>query len=179
YTLPHTMFWCLGIAIWFCAVGAMTAPKKQKSHRFVADFIVLFIVFILSTAFFGPCLFGLLAIIAFARTINGFLPSTRKTMSKESKRNLNTVNAMVLIGITAGLAVSMHTIETRTDADFVLQWGSGYQSKMILRDLVARKDTVQLQRILAETKDKYLAEEVAEALATITEEGDEFVEDAQ
>ncbi|CAK8714834.1 hypothetical protein GKODMF_06420 [Candidatus Electrothrix gigas] len=49
YTLPHTMFWCLGITIWFCAVGIITAPKK-----FVTDLIAVFVIFFLGTAFFGP-----------------------------------------------------------------------------------------------------------------------------
>jgi hypothetical protein len=63
--------------------------------------------------------------------------------------------------------------------DFILQQGGGYQTHRILERLIAEKDTIQLKKILDETKDEYLAEEVAEALATLNEEMAEQPEDTQ
>ncbi|MCI5114498.1 MAG: hypothetical protein D3921_13755 [Candidatus Electrothrix sp. AW1] len=171
YTLPHTMFWCLGITIWFCAVGIITAPKK-----FVTDLIAVFVIFFLGTAFFGPYPFGLLALTACTRTISGFLPNIRKKMSEKSKRSLSAVTAMALVGIAVGLAISVHTLNTRSDVDFILRWG-GYQGRAVLHNLIAepQKNEVQLKQFLSNIDRSdivhlYFAEKVSKALATMEKE---------
>ncbi|MCI5118863.1 MAG: hypothetical protein D3913_13120 [Candidatus Electrothrix sp. LOE1_4_5] len=168
YTLPHTMFWCLGITIWFCAVGIITAPKK-----FVTDLIAVFVIFFLGTAFFGPFPFGLLALTACTRTISGFLPNIRKKMSEKSKRSLSAVTAMALVGIAVGLAISVHTLNTRSDVDFILRWG-GYQGRAVLHKLISEpeKNEVQLKQFLSNIDRSdivhlYFAEKVSKALATM------------
>ncbi|MCI5190827.1 MAG: hypothetical protein D3905_13775 [Candidatus Electrothrix sp. AS4_5] len=165
YTLPHTMFWCLGITIWFCAVGIITAPKK-----FVTDLIAVFVIFFLGTAFFGPFPFGLLALTACTRTISGFLPNIRKKMSEKSKRSLSAVTAMALVGIAVGLAMSVHTLNTRSDVDFILRWG-GYQGKTVLDRLISEPEQHedQLRQILAQTDDEDMVKNITKALEELKE----------
>lgn len=160
YTFPHTMFWCLGITIWFCVVGIITAPKK-----FVTDLIAVFVIFFLGTAFFGPFPFGLLALIACTRTISGFLSSTKKTMSRKSKQGLLLITVAVSVAILAGFAINTHTLNTRTDAEFILSWG-GYKGKAVLHKLISdpEQHEAQLRRILAQTGDEYMIKEISKAL---------------
>lgn len=171
YTFPHTMFWCLGITIWFCAVGIITAPKK-----FVTDLIAVFVIFFLGTAFFGPFPFGLLALTACTRTISGFLPNIRKKMSEKTKRSLSAVTAMMLISTATGLIINTHTLNTRSDVDFILRW-SGYQGRAVLHNLIAepQKNEVQLKQFLSNIDRSdivhlHFAEKVSKALATIEKE---------
>lgn len=79
---------------------------------------------------------------------------------------LTAVSIAALCCFVAWGSISAKTKNTRSDADFILHW-NGYQGRAILKRLIAEKNTVQLRWILAETKDEYLAKEVAEALEKI------------
>jgi hypothetical protein len=168
YALPYTMAWCLGIAIWFWIVMTI-----KDWYRFFTAVLWIVAAFFIGSAFCGPLPFSLLGVTAFAATCKMFRSETWKQLSKAQQIGLKAVSVAAIFCAAAGLTVSMQSKATRSDADFVLQWGGGHQSNIILRNLVAQKDTLQLRRILAETKDEYLAEKVAEALAVVDREKDE------
>ncbi len=162
YALPYTWAWCLGIAVWFCAV------RTVVGRPFTAVLWV-FLAFITAGLGLGPVAFILLGGMAFGITVNAYSPDVRRNMTKGLRIGLTLVSVAAFICILAGFAISMHTKSIRSDADFIL---SGYESSTVLQRLIAEpeKNEEQLKKILAETDEEYLAEEVAQALAKLEQE---------
>ncbi|MCI5122731.1 MAG: hypothetical protein D3908_16400, partial [Candidatus Electrothrix sp. AUS4] len=161
YLLPHVSYWCFGMMIWFCAVMMITSGKKDIP----SVIIVLLLAILTGGAVFGPWSFMLLGFTAFCFTLQSCRPKIRQKLSKGKQIALKIVSLVAAVGMAAGLLISAQIKSTRSDADFVLQWG-GYA---VLQRLIAEKDTGQLRQILSQTKDDYMAEEITEALATIEE----------
>ena len=172
YILPHTIFWCLSTAIWFWIVMTI-----KDWYRFFTASLWIGVAYFIGSAFCGPLPFALLGVMAFAATCKMFRSETWKQLSKAQQIGLKAVSVAAVFCAAAGLTLSMQSKATRSDADFVLQWGNTYTGRSRLQRLIAEKDTGQLRQILSQTKDEYMAGEITEALATIEENRAEQAED--
>ncbi len=163
YALPYTLVWCLGIAVWFCAVRAVVG-------RPFTAVLWVFLTFIVAAAGLGPVAFILLGGMAFGTTVNAYSPDVQRKLPKGSRIGLTLVSVAAFICISAGFAISMHTKSTCSDADFIL---SGYESSTVLQRLIAEpeKNAEQLRKIMAQTDNEYIVEEIARTLAKPEQEG--------
>ncbi len=180
YVLPHALGWTIGITIWFCAVMVVAATEQNllltspsSSHVFTS-FSLVVLSFFIGTLFLGTLPFGLLGLLAAATTAKGFSPKIRPKLSKSTRVSLKAVSTTAFVCMLAGLAISMHTKNTRSDAEFVLQ-SVGHQGKVVLDRLISEKNEKQLRQILADmdssnTTHIYFAKEVSEALEKIEQE---------
>ncbi|MCI5222504.1 MAG: hypothetical protein D3924_07500 [Candidatus Electrothrix sp. AR4] len=180
YALPHAQGWTLGIVIWFCTVMMVVSTEKDllltspsSSHVFTS-FSLVVLSFFIGAAFLGPLPFGVLGLLAAGTTAKAFIPNIWSKLFKSTQTSLKVVTTIAFICMLAGLVISMHTKNTRSDAEFVLQ-SIGHQGKVVLDRLISEQNEKQLRQILANmdssnTTDVYFAEEVSEALEKIERE---------
>lgn len=169
YTLPHSQWWYLGITIWFFAV-------RTAVGRPFSAVLWIFLALIAAGAFIGPWAFVLLGGMALYTSIDTSLPQKRQELSKTSHLAMTVISVIAFISISIGLAISMHTRATRSDADFILQ-RKGAQGHIVLQRLIAEpeKNEEQLRQILANldlsnATHKYFTEEISGALNKLEKE---------
>jgi hypothetical protein len=161
YSMPHILPLCLGISVWFLAVMSVTASDLWS---FIKIVLYLLLAWFLATLV-GPLPLAVLGLTACYTTVKACFPAGRKGMTSFTKIGLKVISVAAFFCLITWVFVSRETKQSRTDADFILQWSNTYTGKRVLQQLINEKDTLQLRKILIETKDTYLAQEVADALA--------------
>ncbi|XOF32288.1 MAG: hypothetical protein ACL93V_09560 [Candidatus Electrothrix sp. YB6] len=183
HILPHSTVWYYGMTIWFCAVMVLASSEKELylivsnlGGHAVTSIALAFSAYFFGFLLFGPLPFGLLGLLAASTTAKGFTPKIRAKLPKIAQVGLKTVSALAFACMLTGLVISMRTKATRSDADFILQWG-GYQGEQVLHRLLSEpaKNEEQLRQILGNIDHsnaihKYFAEEISGALEKLEKE---------
>ena len=134
--LPPILLWCAIAVCWFLATAAM-ASFFRVTGRYVPGIVkaigAVVGFFLLAIVFAGPPVLLLLALPSAVAAVFTFFGQSVTNWPTRFRSALRLLACIAVTMISFATVKSIHIRRTRTEAEFVLQWGDAVPSIVIVR----------------------------------------------
>ena len=122
--LPPVNVWCIFIIVWFLAVSALEGVKS-----FIRGLLFVIALSFILLSFLGPYALLPLFLYALLKSIAAFSHLRKKTLLQRLRIGVGVCGIIIIVG----LSVYSNTIKSsRTETDYILQWGYSSSPGLLL-----------------------------------------------